>query len=182
MKRIFVCVVLLSGLLPLAQGAGYNQDKSQRTKPFVDGMLNMMDRMGFIDLDDYPDRTGADYDWNSSPSWQSYDGYSPSLYPPAPMSRIPVPKMPLQPRPAPPLNGIWQGRSGEILMIRDGHFRIYVSRDRYRQGKLRIRGKTLYMRDPRTNTTNEYEFAIQKGRMALRDAEGRLLLYRRIER
>lgn len=149
----------------------------------MDGMLNMMNRMGFIDLDDYPDRMGSDFDGSPASSWQSFDGYAPSsLYPPTGMSRMPMPAMSTQPRsPTAPLNGIWQGRSGEILMIRDGGFRIYATRDRYRQGKLRIRGKALYMHDPRTNTTNKYECATQKGRMALRDAEGRLMLYRRLK-
>ena len=89
--------------------------------------------------------------------------------------------MPSQPRArVSPLDGIWQGRTGDILMVRDGHFRIYVSRDRYRQGKLRFKGDTLYMHDPRTNTTKKYEYATQKGRLVLRDAEGQLLLYRRL--
>ena len=65
-------------------------------------------------------------------------------------------------------------------MIRDGLFRIYITRDRYRQGKLRFRGNTLYMHDPRTGATKKYEFATHKGRLVLRDAEDRLLLYRRL--
>ena len=75
---------------------------------------------------------------------------------------------------------MWLGRSGELLVVRDGRFRIYLNRDRHRQGKLRILGKSLYMHDPRTKTTNKYEFATQKGRLVLRDADGQLLLYRRL--
>lgn len=183
MKRIFVCVVLILGLLPPAHGAGYDSDNYRRAKPFMDGMLNMMDRMGLIDRDDYPDQTGSDYDW-ASPSWsrQTFDGFPPSPYPPGTMPRIPAQLMPPRPRsPVSPLDGVWEGRSGEILMIRDGRFRIYVNRDRYRQGRLRMRGKTLYMHSPHTNTTNKYEYATQKGRLALRDTEGRLLLYRRLK-
>jgi hypothetical protein len=182
-KRIFVCVVLILGLFPLARGAGYDSDNYRRTKPFMDGMLNMMDRMGVIDLDDYPDQTGSDYDWaSSSRSRQTFNGFPAYPYPPGAVPRIPAQLMPPRPRsPVSSLDGVWQGRSGEILMIRDGRFRIYVTRERYRRGKLRIRGKILYMHNPNTNTTNKYEYATQKGRLALRDTEGHLLLYRRLQ-
>ncbi len=181
MKRILVCIALSLCLLPLTHGADYNSDNYRRAKPFMDGMLNMMDRMGLIDLGDYRDRNGTDFDWD--PTWhpQAYDSFRAPPYAPGTVPRMPAQSMPPPRRgPGSPLDGVWQGRSGETLMIRDGRFRIYVTRDRYRQGKLRFKGNTLYMRDPQTSTTNRYEYATHKGRLVLRDAEGRLLLYRRV--
>ena len=178
---MFVCVAVVLGLLPLSHGADYSSDNYRRAKPFMDGMLNMMDRMGVIDLDDYPDRAGGDYDRGSAWYPRAYDNFRTSPYPPGDVPRMPAQLMPLQPRtPGSPLDGVWQGRAGEILMIREGRFRIHVTRDRYRQGRLRFRGKALYMHDPRTSTTKQYEYATHKGRLVLRDAEGQLLLYRRL--
>ncbi len=181
MKRILVCLALILCLAPPTHGADYNPDNYRRAKPFMDGMLNMMDRMGLIDLGDYPDRNGTDFDWNSSWHPQPYDSYPAPPYGAGAVPGMPAQSMPPPPRgPAHPLDGVWQGRSGEILMIRDGRFRIYVTRDRYRQGRLRLKGDTLYMHDPQTRTTNRYEYATHKDRLVLRDAEDRLLLYRRL--
>ncbi len=178
---MFVCIAFVLGLLPPCQGAGYNSDNYRRAKPFMDGMLNMMDRMGLIDIDDYPERTGSGHDRDSSWYPQAYDRFRAAPYPPGAVSRMPGQLIPLQPRASgSPLEGVWQGRAGEILMIREGRFRIYVNRDQYRQGKLRYKSKTLYMHDPRTSITKKYDYATHKGRLVLRDAEGRLLLYRRL--
>jgi hypothetical protein len=79
-----------------------------------------------------------------------------------------------------PLEGVWQGNSGEVLLIRDGQFRLYASRDNYNDGRLTVRGDRLALGDPNTGVTREYEYAAHEDRLVLRDSNGNLLLYRRV--
>lgn len=80
------------------------------------------------------------------------------------------------------LDGSWQGRSGEVLVIHNGHFRIYLNRDEYREGRLLLSGNDrLSMQDPKSGTTRQYQYAEHQGKLALQDERGNLLLYRRIE-
>ncbi|HEB95323.1 MAG TPA: hypothetical protein ENI96_02690 [Sedimenticola thiotaurini] len=80
-----------------------------------------------------------------------------------------------------PLDGRWQGRSGEILEVRDGRFRIYQDADSYREGVIdRVDDSHLSMRDPASGVSRDYEYAVNEGRLVLRDDAGNLLLYRQI--
>ena len=80
------------------------------------------------------------------------------------------------------LDGSWQGRSGEVLVIRNGRFRIYLNRNDYREGSLRLSGNDrLSMLDPESGITRQYQYAEHQGKLALQDEKGNLLLYRRIE-
>jgi hypothetical protein len=81
-----------------------------------------------------------------------------------------------------PLDGSWRGRSGEVLVIGNGRFRIYLNRDDYREGRLLLSGKDrIAMQDPSSGLTRQYRYAEHQGRLALQDERGALLLYRRIE-
>ena len=81
-----------------------------------------------------------------------------------------------------PLEGSWRGRGGEILVIRNGWFRIYKSRQRYREGQVRLNdARTFSLYDRQGGNRRDYEFAEQRGRLVLRDPNGSLLLYRRID-
>jgi hypothetical protein len=77
------------------------------------------------------------------------------------------------------LDGMWQGRSGEILVIWGNRFRIYADTTRFTEGELRVQGNQLWLRNATSDTTQRYEYAAHEGRLALRDARGQLLLYRR---
>lgn len=79
-----------------------------------------------------------------------------------------------------PLNGIWQGQQGEIVLVMYGHFRVYASPDVYRDGDYEIRDGYIIMRDPKTGMQKPYEYVLDKGRMVMRDSDGDLLLFRQM--
>jgi hypothetical protein len=79
-----------------------------------------------------------------------------------------------------PVNGVWQGNSGEILLVRGQSFRLYVGRDNYSDGRLALLGNRLVLANPSTGISREYEYAAHEGRLVLRDSDGNLLLYRRV--
>jgi hypothetical protein len=80
------------------------------------------------------------------------------------------------------LDGSWQGKSGELLVIRHGRFRIYQDQERFREGNLALEGQnTLTMQDPSTGNAQRYDYALHEGKLALRNQAGNLFLYRRIQ-
>ena len=80
------------------------------------------------------------------------------------------------------LDGSWQGRSGEVLVINRGHFRVYLNRNDFREGQLLLSGNDkLSMLDPATGLSRQYQYAQHQGKLVLRDEKGELLLYRRLE-
>jgi hypothetical protein len=78
------------------------------------------------------------------------------------------------------LDGIWQGRGGEVVLVMYGHFRIYADADHYRDGMYQINDNLLILHDPQTGHSRTYEYAYDEGRMVLRDEAGQLLLYRQL--
>jgi hypothetical protein len=78
------------------------------------------------------------------------------------------------------LDGIWRGRGGEIVLVMYGHFRIYADSDHYRDGLFQIDGNWLTLYDPQSGSQRSYEYALNEGRMVLRDENGQLLLYRQL--
>jgi len=188
--------VLLIALLPIAgvlAQAGYQtQGGYGKSNPFVESMQLMMDAMRSAGR---PDQSGA---WGNAPlDWSQYapsggwPGFGSSGYTP-PWSGGQLPgqqqmQQMMQGMGAPQglpfggtsLDGIWQGRSGEILVIWGNRFRIYADTSRFTEGELRIQGNQLWLHNPTSNTTQRYEYAAHEGRLALRDARGQLLLYRR---
>ena len=78
------------------------------------------------------------------------------------------------------LEGAWEGQGGELLLIRQGMFRIYADAQTHRDGHLRIQGDRLQLRDADSGRTREYEMRRQGDQLALRTPEGDVLLYRRL--
>jgi hypothetical protein len=78
------------------------------------------------------------------------------------------------------LDGIWQGRDGEIVLVMYGHFRIYADSDHYRDGYYQIDENWITLFDPRSGSSKTYEYAFSEGRMVLRDENDQLLLYRQL--
>lgn len=79
-----------------------------------------------------------------------------------------------------PLDGIWRGQRGEIVLVMYGMFRIYANADTYRDGRYEVQGNKLVMIDPSRGTRRSYDFALDQGRLVLRDRDGNLLLFRQL--
>ena len=108
--------------------------------------------------------------WGGSPGWTPQTGYGNGPTQWAPLAQ------------ASPLDGSWQGSTGEVLTISQGRFRVYMSRDEYREGSISVSGNYLTMTPEGVPYGRVYEFAEQQGRLALRDETGNLLLYKRLQR
>ncbi len=89
---------------------------------------------------------------------------------------------PLNPTQLPlsPLDGIWLGRDGEVVLVMYGHFRIYASAEVYRDGRFEILGDRLVMYDPETDRRMAFEYYLEDGRMILRNEWGDLLLFKQL--
>lgn len=79
------------------------------------------------------------------------------------------------------LNGSWQGENGEILVIRNHLFRIFLDRDNFRDGRLaQPQSQLILLQDLGSGQVRPYEFAESEGRLLLLDPAGNLLRYIRI--
>jgi len=78
------------------------------------------------------------------------------------------------------LDGIWQGSTGEVLIVRDGYCRIYASRENYNDCRIAVQGGNALITSATSGQSREYQYAVYQGRLALRDSDGNLLLYRHL--
>ena len=78
------------------------------------------------------------------------------------------------------LEGIWEGRDGELLIIQGNRFRIYPGSAGYIDGYLQFRGERLAMYNPEEANIRPFDYAEFEGRLVLRDPAGTLYLYRRL--
>ena len=79
------------------------------------------------------------------------------------------------------LDGIWLGRYGEVIMIRDGFFRIYTySYNHYEDGLIELRGPIMRIKGARTGNSKDYEYVHRNNRMVLRDGRKHLMPYKRL--
>ncbi|MET0067963.1 MAG: hypothetical protein ABW076_16585 [Candidatus Thiodiazotropha sp.] len=78
------------------------------------------------------------------------------------------------------LDGIWVGRSGEIVLVMYGYFRIYASAETYRDGRYRIEEDRILMHDPESGVTQTYQFRLDEGRMIMRGESGNILLFKKL--
>lgn len=166
--RLAARLALLGCLLGPAPGLRATESTVQ---PMVDAMTRMMDAFGMIDR----------YRWNTTPpagtarqdAWPQgpypgtgYDGWSGAPQP-APAGQ------------ASPLEGVWQGNNGGVLVVQQGQARLYAAREQYQDFQLRLQDQLLLLREPHSGQVRSYEFALQGDRLALRDRAGNLVLFRR---
>jgi len=81
---------------------------------------------------------------------------------------------------AAPLDGFWEGRNGELLIVQGNRFRIYPGNAGYVDGYLKLSGDRLAMYSPTDESARPFEYAESEGRLVLRDGAGQLYLYRRL--
>jgi hypothetical protein len=79
-----------------------------------------------------------------------------------------------------PLDGIWEGRDGGLLIVLATRFRLQAAKGGHIEGLIRREGERVAMYEPSTGSLRAYELAIHQGRMVLRDSDGNTYLYRRL--
>lgn len=80
-----------------------------------------------------------------------------------------------------PFEGVWQGQQGEWLAFKGSRFRLLASAKRRLEGIVYLRDSLIAFHSPRHNKTWVFEYAQQQGRLALRDTQRRLYLFRKVE-
>ncbi len=79
------------------------------------------------------------------------------------------------------LSGAWQGASGDILVVRGNRFRIHNAEGHYRDGTFQIAGDQFWTYVPASGVTRRYQLAHRGNWLALQDAEGQVLHFKRLE-
>ncbi len=79
-----------------------------------------------------------------------------------------------------PVDGIWVGRGGEIVLVMYGHFRIYASAEVYQDGRFEISDDRLVMYDPESERHMVFNYYLEDGRMILRSESGTTLLFKQL--
>jgi hypothetical protein len=79
-----------------------------------------------------------------------------------------------------PLEGIWEGRDDGLLIVQGGRYRIYAPLSGYIDGDIRITGDRVELTNRRESFSQEFEYALDQGRLVLRDRQGQIYLYRRL--
>jgi len=187
-----LCLVFLS---PAASPA-----TNYRGNLFLEMMLTMMKIMGFIDRDDdYYDQPYPNF--NQFPYIQPYAGNNPMLpgsgwtgtMPPQGLagSQYGVPYLPQyfnqyrSGRRYKPhwIEGRWAASDGMIMEVSQGEFKMYY-RDAPKQvrgGLIRLKDHWLAIYEKTQQISRQYEFAFEDDRLALRDADGNLMLFMRLQ-
>ena len=183
-KNVLVSLLLFQAYLapPPTEAA----DAWSRPQTMAGTMLDMMDAMGQFSRDYIDSRNRSQDEFP-----QAWESMTPdSSAPTEPMSPATTDHPPsaehrgrLSPKASAKtrLEGDWLSPGGERMMIRGARFRLEAGPDRLLEGVLQIRGKLLALHSPRHRQTWIYEYAKQKGRLALRNAQGQLLLYRHVD-
>jgi hypothetical protein len=78
------------------------------------------------------------------------------------------------------LEGVWEGRDGELLIVQGTRFRIYSRGMQRVDGLIQVRGERLALYNPLNENAQPFEFAESQGRLVMRDLAGQVYLYRRL--
>ncbi len=76
--------------------------------------------------------------------------------------------------------GVWESAGGGLLIVEGGNYRLYAPNWAFVDGTLQVTGDRVRMVSRRAGVSLEFEFALDQGRLALRDAQGQVFLYRRL--
>ena len=182
-KGLYFQLLLLLALSCTPSAQTLAADPGASRLAMADAMLSMMDAMGlFGRSSESNDRSGSSRRWTSlTPSTDGVNrrgGATPwSGFP----SRYPPPPRWIDDRTMlVPLNGEWMSENGERLQVHGSRFRLLAGPGREVEGVLYLRNNLLALHSPRHDRTWTYEYAEHRGHLALRDTQGRLYLYTRI--
>lgn len=78
------------------------------------------------------------------------------------------------------LDGLWEAAGGGLLIVQGGNYRLYAQDGTYVDGAIRLSGQRVQMVSRRARVALDLEYALDQGRLAMRDGVGRVYLYRRL--
>lgn len=159
-------------------------DERATGERMADAMTRMMDAMGLSESADASMGHTPQAMRDAMPAWPWGESWSGGFGDPVRAFGLPKSLQDYggaaRPWQATTLNGIWEGRNGGLLIVRGYRFRLYQPNAGYIDGLIQQRGDRIALYDPATNSAQPYEFALHRGRLAVRDAAGKLFLYRRL--
>lgn len=78
------------------------------------------------------------------------------------------------------LEGVWEDNQGGLLIVQGGLYRLYSAGKGYIEGDIRVTEGRIELGNRAGGFTQTFEFALDQGRLALRNTSGQLYLYRRL--
>jgi hypothetical protein len=79
-----------------------------------------------------------------------------------------------------PLEGIWEGSDDGLLIVQGERYRLYAPLSGSIDGDIRVKGDRVELSNQRESFTQEFEYALDQGRLVFRDRHGQIYLYRRL--
>jgi hypothetical protein len=79
------------------------------------------------------------------------------------------------------LEGLWEAAGGGLLIVQGSAYRLYAPNGAYVDGSLALGGDRLRLWNRTAGFAAELEYALDQGRLVLRDQSGQIYLYRRLE-
>jgi hypothetical protein len=78
------------------------------------------------------------------------------------------------------LDGLWEAAGGGLLIVQGGRYRLYAPTGGYADGSLAVGGDRVRLWNRAAGFAAELEYALDQGRLALRDQSGQVYLYRQM--
>jgi hypothetical protein len=90
-------------------------------------------------------------------------------------------QMPQMPWSGSALEGPWEAAGGGLLLVQGPYYRLYAPNGEFVDGSLQITGDRVRMSNSQVGFNLDFEYALDpEGRLALRDQNGQIYLYRRL--
>jgi hypothetical protein len=90
-------------------------------------------------------------------------------------------RMPQMPWSGSALEGAWEAAGGGLLLVQGPYYRLYAPNGGFVDGSIQVTGDRLRMSNSQAGFNLEFEYAMdEEGRLAMRDDNGQIYLYRRL--
>lgn len=188
---------LLASMLPLLIGVGpAHADSSGTRSAMADAMSRMMEAMGLFGSGaaapgsmvgggmpspfnmpgsgmGMPGMPGGAMGMPFSGGSQMWDQFSRSV---PGMSQ-----MPQMPWSGSSLEGPWEAAGGGLLLVQGPYYRLYAPNGGYVDGSIQVTADRVRLSNSQAGFNLEFEYALDpEGRLAMRDQNGQIYLYRRL--
>jgi len=183
--------------------SGARADAGASRQAMADGMARMMEAMGFLGSGANTANSMARGQMPGMPSPFGMPGLGMGM-PGMPSSGMPfsggnqmdqagrmggtmmdqfsqtVPGMGQMPWSGSALEGVWEIAGGGLLIVQGSNYRLYAPDGGYVDGTLQVSGDRLQMANARAGFVLQFDYALDQGRLAMRDQSGQVYLYRRL--